>query len=122
MTQVGPSTLTIAGLENMELSPEVQIYIAQSKEALSINQLRGRYVHAGRSDEGVVEWVSSIGLVAGGRTVYVGKFDRIAAERLIMQDDTTFALPNGFEAPAKGTDLLVEIDTATREASISVKS
>lgn len=113
VSEATPAGLVVDG-RNVPLGAEVYSFTTGSHDPLPITAMKTKFVAIGLDEEGLVEWIASIGIASRGQVYYSGTYSKTVDSRAHFEDGTTLALGEGVEAPAAGTPVTVRIDVATK--------
>lgn len=97
-----------------DIADSVESFLTRSHRVASLLSWEGKYVHIGL-DDGKVSWIAGIGVVVkdkSPRVFYSGVVERLerARSRAFFEDGTVLNLARNVDLPAKGTEVLCEID------------
>ncbi|MEO7804087.1 MAG: hypothetical protein ABIS18_06805, partial [Actinomycetota bacterium] len=96
VTSMTRSRMTLDNKRTFDISLEVQSFSSLEGHApTALVSWRGKYVHAGLTDDKVI-WVAGIGLaLPNGTVTYVGYFERVEEGRAVFADGTALRFKEG---------------------------
>ena len=118
VTTVSTERITIDGVHEYSISPNVESFIASSKNVSSVLSTDHRYVQVGLDGSRAVIWIATIGVVSQGTPAiarYSGTLLRKDGKRAVFKDGTSLAVREGVKFPPSGKKVSVIIDPATHE-------
>jgi hypothetical protein len=111
---VNTKRLTLDGGRSYAVSPDLRSFSTYTLRTTPLLGRRNQYVQIGLEGHTVV-WLAGVGAVVRApdrpaTVFYIGRLLRATGGRLIFRDGTVLRLAAGVRAPARGTQVRVEID------------